>query len=54
MYKGPKMAKYTTISYSQAKSLAGVYESRDGENNRVQKGMWDYALTLFNHREATV
>jgi hypothetical protein len=20
----------------------------------VQKGMWDYALTLFNHREATV
>lgn len=54
MYKGPKMAKYTTISYSQAKSLAGVYESREGENNKVQKQMWHYALTLFNHREATV
>lgn len=54
MYKGPKMSKYTTISYSQAKSLAGVYESRDGENNKVQKQMWHYALTLFNHREAAV
>lgn len=54
MYKGPKMAQYTTISFSQAKSLAGVYESREGENNKAQKQMWHYALTLFNHKEATV
>ena len=51
MYKGPKMTEYTTISFSQAKSLSGVYESRDGENNRAKKQMWDYALTLFNHKE---
>lgn len=54
MYKGPRMAQYTTISYSQAKSLAGIYGGREGENNKVQQQMWNYALTLFNHKEATV
>lgn len=59
MYKGPRMAAWSTLSRSQVKSRLGIYQTRAdaGEvSDAVRKGLevWEWAFGLFHTHERVV
>ena len=59
MYKGPRMAAWSTLSRSQVKSRLGIYQTRadGGEvSDAVRKGLevWEWAFSLFHTHERVV